>query len=185
MRGLLASSGGLGGLRRAFPMNEAISRRKLLFLAGLAASIVVPTTVLIASNAEAQQTEQTLLLGRLLQRRKRKRKRRRRPQAPERPLRQSNRRHSSHRRHQDRRVTSQVRGHHRLRPHKSSHVYFVIQCSLRAWLISQPMISALCLVEPPRPERPSCPESISVLSSKSRRSVLLARSRATHLAGSA
>ena len=40
-------------------MNEAISRRKLLFLAGLAASIVVPTTVLIASNAEAQQTEQT------------------------------------------------------------------------------------------------------------------------------
>ena len=51
--------------------------------------------------------------------------------------------------------------------------------------ISHAMISALCLVEPARPERPSCPDSMSVLSSKSRRSVLHARSRATHLAGSA
>jgi hypothetical protein len=55
----------------------------------------------------------------------------------------------------------------------------------RACAISQPMISALWLVEPPRPERPWWPASISVRSSKSRRSVLLARSRATHLAGSA
>ena len=40
-------------------MNEAISRRKLLFLAGLAASIVGPATVLIVSNVEAQPAEQT------------------------------------------------------------------------------------------------------------------------------
>jgi hypothetical protein len=40
-------------------MNEAISRRKLLFLAGLGASIVVPATgVLMASDAEAQQADQ-------------------------------------------------------------------------------------------------------------------------------
>ena len=115
---------------------------------------------------------------------RRKRKRRRGPQAPARPLRQSNRRHSSHRRHQDRRVTSQVRGRHRLGPTKGLMSYFVIQRSLRACVISHPTISALCLVEPPRPERPSWPESISVLSNKSRRSVLHARSRATHLAGS-
>ena len=55
----------------------------------------------------------------------------------------------------------------------------------RACAISQPMISAFWLVEPPRPERPWWPASLSVRSNKSRRSVLLARSRATHLAGSA
>ena len=55
----------------------------------------------------------------------------------------------------------------------------------RACAISQPMISAFWLVEPPRPERPWWPVSISVRSNKSRGSVLLARSRATHLAGSA
>jgi hypothetical protein len=64
-------------------------------------------------------------------------------------------------------------------------VFHHCKTSSRAWAISHPMISALCLVEPPRPERPSCPESISVLSNKSRVSVLLVRSRATHLAGSA
>ncbi len=40
-------------------MNEAISRRKLLFLAGLAASIVGPASLLIVSNVEAQPAEQT------------------------------------------------------------------------------------------------------------------------------
>jgi hypothetical protein len=40
-------------------MNELISRRKLLLGAGLAASIAVPATVLTASNAEAQQNDQT------------------------------------------------------------------------------------------------------------------------------
>jgi hypothetical protein len=40
-------------------MNEAISRRKLLLLAGLGASIFVPATaVLMASDAEAQQADQ-------------------------------------------------------------------------------------------------------------------------------
>jgi hypothetical protein len=76
-------------------MNETISRRKLLFFAGLAASLVAPATVLIASNAEAQQAEQTPPAGQAAPRRKRQR--RRGPQAPVRPLRQSNRRHSSHR----------------------------------------------------------------------------------------
>ena len=55
----------------------------------------------------------------------------------------------------------------------------------RACAISQPMISAFWLVEPPRAERPWWPASMSVRSNKSRGSVLLARSRATHLAGSA
>jgi len=41
-------------------MNEAISRRKLLFFAGLGASIAFPaSTLLTASVAEAQQNEQT------------------------------------------------------------------------------------------------------------------------------
>jgi hypothetical protein len=40
-------------------MNEVISRRKLLLLAGLGVGIVVPATaVLIASDAEAQQADQ-------------------------------------------------------------------------------------------------------------------------------
>jgi hypothetical protein len=39
-------------------MNEVISRRKLLLLAGLGVSIVVPTAVLMASDAEAQQADQ-------------------------------------------------------------------------------------------------------------------------------
>ena len=40
-------------------MNEAISRRKLLLLAGLGASIAFPaSTLLTASVAEAQQNEQ-------------------------------------------------------------------------------------------------------------------------------
>jgi hypothetical protein len=40
-------------------MNEAISRRKLLLLAGCGASIAVPATaVLMASDAEAQQADQ-------------------------------------------------------------------------------------------------------------------------------
>ena len=74
MRGLLVSSGVLGGLRRAFSMNDGISRRKLLFLAGLAASIVAPATVLIASNAEAQQTEQTPPAGQTAPKKKKKKK---------------------------------------------------------------------------------------------------------------
>jgi hypothetical protein len=41
-------------------MNEAISRRKLLLLAGFGASIAVPATAaLMASDAEAQQADQT------------------------------------------------------------------------------------------------------------------------------
>jgi hypothetical protein len=40
-------------------MNELISRRKLLLAAGLAASFAVSATVLTASNAEAQQNDQT------------------------------------------------------------------------------------------------------------------------------
>jgi hypothetical protein len=43
---------------REFVMNELISRRKLVG-AGLAASIAVPATALTASNAEAQQNDQT------------------------------------------------------------------------------------------------------------------------------
>ncbi len=40
-------------------MDEIISRRKLLFLAGLGASIALPATaVLIASGAQAQQADQ-------------------------------------------------------------------------------------------------------------------------------
>jgi hypothetical protein len=40
-------------------MNEVISRRKLLLLAGLGAGIAVPATALLmASDAEAQQTDQ-------------------------------------------------------------------------------------------------------------------------------
>jgi hypothetical protein len=40
-------------------MNEVISRRKLLLLAGLGASVVAPATaVLIASGADAQQADQ-------------------------------------------------------------------------------------------------------------------------------
>ena len=40
-------------------MNEVISRRKLLLLAGLGTSIAVPTTaMLMASDAEAQQADQ-------------------------------------------------------------------------------------------------------------------------------
>ena len=40
-------------------MNEVISRRKLLLLAGLGASIAVPATaVLMASDAKAKQTDQ-------------------------------------------------------------------------------------------------------------------------------
>ena len=40
-------------------MNEVISRRKLLLLAGLGAGIAVPTTaMLMASDAQAQQTDQ-------------------------------------------------------------------------------------------------------------------------------
>ena len=38
---------------------EKISRRKVLFLTGLAASLAVPATVLMASDAKAQQPEQT------------------------------------------------------------------------------------------------------------------------------
>lgn len=54
-----------------------------------------------------------------------------------------------------------------------------------ACAMSQPMISALSSIEPSRPERPPWPASISVLNKRSCASVLLARSRATHLAGSA
>jgi len=40
-------------------MNEVISRRKLLLLAGLGTSIAVPATaILMASDAEAQQADQ-------------------------------------------------------------------------------------------------------------------------------
>jgi hypothetical protein len=40
-------------------MNEVISRRELLLLAGLGASITVPVTaLLVASDAEAQQADQ-------------------------------------------------------------------------------------------------------------------------------
>jgi hypothetical protein len=40
-------------------MNEVISRRKLLLLVGLGASIAAPfTPMLMASNAEAQQSDQ-------------------------------------------------------------------------------------------------------------------------------
>jgi hypothetical protein len=40
-------------------MNEVISRRKLLLIAVLGVSIALPaTTVLMASDAEAQQTDQ-------------------------------------------------------------------------------------------------------------------------------
>ena len=40
-------------------MNEVISRRKLLLIAGLGTSIVVPASaVLIASRADAQQPDQ-------------------------------------------------------------------------------------------------------------------------------
>jgi hypothetical protein len=40
-------------------MNEVISRRKLLLLAGLGAGIAVPiTAILVASDAQAQQTDQ-------------------------------------------------------------------------------------------------------------------------------
>ena len=49
--------------------------------------------------------------------------------------------------------------------------------SSRACAMSQPMISALSVTEPPLPERPSCPESISVLRNRSCTSVLLARSQ--------
>ena len=51
--------------------------------------------------------------------------------------------------------------------------------------MSQPMISALSSIEPSRPERPLWPASMSVLNKRSCVSVLFARSRATHLAGSA
>jgi hypothetical protein len=40
-------------------MNELISRRKLLLVAGLASSIAVPAIVLTPSHAEAQQNDQT------------------------------------------------------------------------------------------------------------------------------
>ena len=53
-------------------MNEAISRRKLLFLAGMATSIVMPATMLIASNAEAQQTDQTPPAGQTAPKKKKK-----------------------------------------------------------------------------------------------------------------
>ena len=62
--------------------------------------------------------------------------------------------------------------------------FSLFQFSLRACAISHPMISASCLFEPPRPERPSCPATISVLSNNSFISALFTRSRATHLAGS-
>jgi hypothetical protein len=40
-------------------MHKVISRRKLLLFAGLGASVVMPATaVLMASDAEAQQTDQ-------------------------------------------------------------------------------------------------------------------------------
>ena len=40
-------------------MNEVISRRKLLLIAGFGVSIALPaTTVLMASDAEAQQADQ-------------------------------------------------------------------------------------------------------------------------------
>ncbi len=55
-------------------MNEAISRRKLLFLAGMATSIVMPATMLIASNAEAQQTDQTPPAGQTAPKKKKKKK---------------------------------------------------------------------------------------------------------------
>jgi hypothetical protein len=53
-------------------MNEAISRRKLLFLAGLTACIVAPAT--FATNAEAQQTEQTPPAGQTAPKKKNKKK---------------------------------------------------------------------------------------------------------------
>jgi hypothetical protein len=51
-----------------------MSRRKLLFLAGLAACIVAPATVLIATNAKAQQTEQTPPAGQTAPKKKKKKK---------------------------------------------------------------------------------------------------------------
>ena len=38
--------------------SQVISRRKVLFLVGLAASLALPVTVLTASDAKAQQPEQ-------------------------------------------------------------------------------------------------------------------------------
>src|SRR6516164_4638055 len=55
----------------------------------------------------------------------------------------------------------------------------------RACAMSQAMISALSSIEPSRPERPLWPAVISVLNTRSRVSVLVARNFATHLAGSA
>ena len=55
-------------------MNKPISRRKLLFLAGMATSIVMPATMLIASNAEAQQADQTPSPGQTAPKKKPKKK---------------------------------------------------------------------------------------------------------------
>jgi ribosomal protein L12E/L44/L45/RPP1/RPP2 len=38
--------------------SQVISRRKALFLVGLAASLAVPATVITASDADAQQTDE-------------------------------------------------------------------------------------------------------------------------------
>ena len=54
-------------------MNKPISRRKLLFLAGMATSIVMPATMLIASNAEAQQADQTPSPGQTAPKKKKRR----------------------------------------------------------------------------------------------------------------
>ena len=89
-------------------MNKPISRRKLLFLAGMATSIVMPATMLIASNAEAQQADQTPSPGQTAPKKKPKKK------DGDLKLRRG---HSDKTTEgavvrQGRRVTSLVRGHH-------------------------------------------------------------------------